>query len=43
MFHDLTMVNSDGQIQNQLIFRPCSDGQTVTGAYRGSKIDYDLL
>ena len=42
MFHGLTMVNFDGQTQNQMMVRPWStmvdhgqpwsDGQTVTGA-----------
>ena len=41
MFHGLTMVNFDGQTQNQMMVRlwsamvdhgrPCSDGQTVAG------------
>ena len=33
MFHGLTMVNFDGQTQNQMMVRPWSDGQTVTGAW----------
>ena len=37
MFHGLTMVNFDGQTQNQMMVRsdhgqPWSDGQTVAGA-----------
>ena len=31
MFHGLTMVNFDGQTQNQMMVRPWSDGQTVAG------------
>ena len=44
MFHGLTMVNFDGQTQNQVIVRPWSvmvdhgqpwsDGQTVAGGYQ---------
>ena len=45
MFHGLTMVNFDGQTQNQMIVRPWSamvdhgqpwsDGQTVAGRWPG--------
>ena len=31
MFHGLTMVNFDGQTQNQVMVRPWSDSQTVAG------------
>ena len=37
MFHGLTMVNFDGQTQNQMMVRPCSDGQTVAGEVMSSK------
>ena len=53
MFHGLTMVNFDGQTQNQMMVRPWStmvdhgrpwsDGQTVAGAFIVQMIIIQLL
>ena len=43
MFHGLTMVNFDGQTQNQMMVRPWSDGQTVAGDWLCDLIKIDNI